>query len=85
MGKLIDKYKSENPGFSFELNELVLQIKSENNEKKGSFSTINSLREQLDQSILEKNTAVQKAISDKNSEINDPNHLFPSKKPIRKT
>ena len=72
MGKLIEKYKSENPGFSFELNELVQQIKSENNqENKDLFSTINSLREQLDQSIFEKNTAVQKAISDKNSEIND--------------
>ena len=33
MGKLIEKYKSENPGFSFELNELVQQIKSENNEE----------------------------------------------------
>ena len=72
MGKLIEKYKSENPNFSFELNELVQQIKSENNEEnKDLFSTINSLREQLDQSIFEKNTAVQQAISDKNSEIND--------------
>ena len=50
MGKFIEKYKLENPNFSFELNELIQKIKSENSEEtKDLFSTINSLREQLDQ------------------------------------
>ena len=71
MGKFIEKYKLENPSFSFELNELIQKIKSENNqETEDLFSTINSLREKLDQSVFEKNTAVQKAISLKNDEIN---------------
>ena len=71
MGKFIEKYKLENPNFSFELNELIQKIKYENNqETQYLFSTINSLREKLDQSIFEKNNAVQKAISLKNDEIN---------------
>ena len=58
MGKFIEKYKLENPNFSFELNELIQKIKSENNqETEDLFSTINSLREKLDQSIFEKNNA----------------------------
>ena len=55
---------------SFELNELIQKIKSENNEEtKDLFSTINSLREQLDQLIFEKNKAVQETISQKNDEM----------------
>ena len=71
MGKFIDKYKLENPNFGFELNELIQKVKSENSEEtKDLFSTINSLRDQLDQSIYEKNKAVQEAISLKNDELN---------------
>ena len=56
MGKFIEKYKLEDPNFSFELNELIQKIKSENSEEtKDLFSTINSLREQLDQLMFEKN------------------------------
>ena len=48
MGKFIEKYKLENPNFSFELNELIQKIKSENNqETEDLFSTINSLREKV--------------------------------------
>ena len=54
MGKFIEKYKLKDPDFNFELNELIQKIKSENNEvTKDLFSTINSLRDQLDQSIFE--------------------------------
>ena len=60
MGKFIEKYKLENPNFSFELNELIQKVKSENNQETNDlFSTINSLRQQLDQSMYEKNRAVQ--------------------------
>ena len=46
-------------------------IKSEKSEETNDlFSTINSLREQLDQSIYEKQSAVQEAISIRNDETN---------------
>ena len=67
MGKYIEKYKIENPSFNYELNELIQKTKSENSqEMEGLFATINSLRQKLDQSLFEKNKAVQEALSLKN-------------------
>ena len=71
MGKLIDKYIIENPGFNYELTELIQKTKSENSQEIDDlYSTINSLREKLDESLHEKNQAVQQALSLKNDEIN---------------
>ena len=71
LGKFIEKYKSEDPNFKFELNQLIQKIKLENNkETQNLFATINSLRKQLDESIYQKKFAVQEAISSKNDELN---------------
>ena len=87
MGKLIDKYKSEDPNFAFELNELKQRFKSENqieavsskNDEINQFkNSIKELRSQLEKLKIEKQEAVQKAISTASLEIQELKSLISS-------
>ena len=70
MGSFINRLLKDEPAFSAEFNNYIQEIKLENNEEIINLhSTINSLRQQLEENKFQTNKSIQKAVLQKTEEI----------------
>ena len=80
MGSFINRLLKDEPAFSAEFNNYIQEIKLENNEEIINLhSTINSLRQQLEENKFQTNKLIQQAVLQKPRKLNNYNLLFLSK------